>query len=454
MSIEIRPAQVQAQIREKSRSLDALGHAVNDAYGKVDWFCGTGGVLSGEGYEAARVHMGQYKDFCLKVHECIEMTRQADSQVSNALGVFGGAARVSEQEWLDKQNAAQRQLSSLRDQANRLAKEPPSFASAFSSLQVQFSIASWENQARYAGQMLSKIYSYCAQTNNVYEGDLGKLTSAVRAGASAFAGCSFDSSTGKWGQIDYSWSSDEIEAIVSNNLNVLMFKGYGEVDRVLLVDPVANSVADWWEQNGTWITNVGKVAFGVVAIAGAVAAIMTGVGAPAGIAALIGFVGGSLDAATGIAGLTQGKNIDWEEELGKGIASTFGGDPEKAAFAVGVITTIASVINIRNIPKAAGKVLNSVRGLSNLSKPLKSGEAAHSATTKYKEMGKLIESAPLLEGRSAAKAELVRDAAELGDGFSGVADISEKGLDALTEIQKERRNGYANAATAAAGYSG
>lgn len=441
MSIEIRPAQVQAQIREKSRSLDALGHAVNDAYGKVDWFCGTGGVLSGEGYEAARVHMGQYKDFCLKVHECIEMTRQADSQVSNALGVFGGAARVSEQEWLDKQNAAQRQLSSLRDQANRLAKEPPSFASAFSSLQVQFSIASWENQARYAGQMLSKIYSYCAQTNNVYEGDLGKLTSAVRAGASAFAGCSFDSSTGKWGQIDYSWSSDEIEAIVSNNLNVLMFKGYGEVDRVLLVDPVANSVADWWEQNGTWITNVGKIAFGAVGIAAAGIALASGGGVVVTALAVMGLVTGVADWGSGIVGLNVGQDVEWEEELGKAIASAFGKDQGEATVVVDAIVLGISFCNAKKMPTNIKRLVESGRKYAEIFKAADAELLAASGYSSGRASNAI--NPTLINASREAGSELVENFGKASDGLAGSFDLASKGLDEVVSVQKERRQSYA-----------
>lgn len=451
MTIEIRPAAVRAQLAQKAALLDAIGNAASDAYGKVGWFCGTGGVLTGEGYEAARVHMGQYKDFCLKVHECVEMTREADLKVAGALGRFGTASVVSESEWLEKKRFAEQQAAHCRSEASRLEAQPPSPGSSLAAMPARLSASIWDTQAEYAARMLSDIYSYCAETDGLYEGDLGKLTDAVRAGASAFASCSFDASTGRWGEIDYSWTSDEIEAIAARNMDKLLFKGYGEVDRALILDPVADSVGKWWEENGTTVKNVGKVVFGIAGVVGSVALIASGVGAPAGVAAMLGIVGGSMDAATGLAGLAEGKEVDWEKEVGRGVASAFGGDPEKAEFAIEAVTTIVSVYSISKLPSSAGKLIDAAKGINGLGKVAKATDSFKGGFEAVDATADVIKSAPPLGGKFEAVNAFVRDACDFGDSVEGAVDIAEKGLDALSEQRKARRSGYAGNELAAVG---
>ena len=459
MSIEIRPAAVRSQLDERSRRLDAIASAVQSAYDRVDRFCGTGGTLKGAGYEAARVHMGQYKSYCVKVATCVEMAREADSKVKGALGRFGGMSTVSEREWLEKKASAQRQASHYRSEASRLAAQPLSPESAFGAMCARFSASRWDRQAEYASKRLSGIYSYCAETNGLYGGDLGKLTDAVRAGASAFASCRFDASANRWAPIDYSWTDDEVEAIASRNMGKLLLKGYGDVDRALIVDPIAAPVAKWWEdastaaanwwgENGTAVKNVGKVVFGVVGVVGSIALIASGVGAPAGIAAMVGIAGGFMDTASGIAGLAQGKEVDWEKEAGRGVASAIGGDPQKAELAIEAVTTVASIYNISKLPSSAGKLIDSAKGLEGLGKTAKATDSLKGAFRVTESASGFAKSAPLFEGKAAVTVGLVRDACDFGDSVGGAVDIVEKGLDALSE---SKRSGYAGNAFAAAG---
>ena len=451
MTIEIRPAAVRAQLAQKAALLSAIGNAASDAYGKVGWFCGTGGVLAGEGYEAARVHMGQYKNFCLKVHECVEMTREADLKVAGALGRFGAASVVSESEWLEKKRFAEQQAARCRSEASRLEAQPAFPGSSLAAMSARLSASIWDTQAEYAARMLSDIYSYCAETDGLYGGDLGKLADAVRAGASAFASCGFDASTGKWGEIDYSWTSDEIEAIAARNLDKLLFKGYGEVDRALILDPVADSVGKWWEGNGTTVKNVGKVVFGIAGVVGSVALMASGVGAPAGIAAMLGIVGGSMDVGSGLAGLAEGKEVDWGKEVGRGVASALGGDPEKVEFAIEAVTTVSSVCSISKLPSSAGKLIDSAKGLDGLGKVAKATDSLKEGFEAADATADVIRSAPLFEGKAAAVNLLVKDACDFVDDVGGAVDIAEKGLDALSEYRKARRSGYAGNEFAAVG---
>ena len=482
MTIEIRPAAVRQQIAEKSRQMDAMAKALNGAHGKVDHFCSTDSNLKGAGFDAARSHMGQYKDFCLAAHECIEMTRHADQQVTSALGVFGGMGRVSEQEYLDKQRDAQQQASSFRSQANSIDWNRDIFDldAMYRSWSLRWAARSWQRNADEAGRMLSKIYSYCEQTNGLYGGDLGKLANAVQAGAQSFASCSFDAATGAWGKFDSSWKSDEVQAIIEDNLDVLLFKGYGDVDRALLVDPVVsgvsswwedttdavadwwndpdNSFARWWDDNSTTIENVGKVVFGVAGCVGAVAMIATGVGAPAGIAAIIGLTSGLADVGTGIAGLATGENIEWQEKTGGKIASALGFDEEAGVFAVETMTTLASLYNISKLPQNAGKLVGSAGKLFGSAE---AAETVHSGVKSVKTTTSFASGAPLFTGRAATKAtkatkaEFARDLGELSDGvdsaFGAVGDF----FDGLNDFSKSKRmedDGYADVASTAIGY--
>ena len=451
MTIEIRPAAVRDQIAQKSALLDEISGAVNGAHGKVDWFCGSGGVLAGEGYEAARIHMGQYKNFCLKVAECVEMTREADSRVLSALGRFGGMSVVSEREWLEKRNSAQRQASRCRSEANRLAAQPFSPDAAFGAMCARFSAVMWQNQAEFASRKLSDIYSYCAETNGLYEGDFGKLTDAVRAGASAFTSCRFDSATGKWASIDYSWTNDEIEGIAAGNLNRLLFKGYGEAWQVLYIDPALDWAAGVWEENEDWIASVGQVVIGVASIVGAVAALAAGGGVVVGAAALLGFSSGMLDVSAGTAGLVKGEKVEWEEDLGRGIASVSGGDPDKAAFGVSVGTTVVSLVNIKKIPLRAGKLAESGKEVDGLSKAMKLTDSFDAVKERYEAIDLATRKMPLLKDESVKRAEFINNLCEMVDSVDGGVDISEKVLDAIKESRKEKGSGNANNAAVAAG---
>ncbi len=450
MSIEIRPTAVTSQIEEKARILRAARNSLDQVEVALNEFASSEDSLKGAGYDAARAHMGEYSVLIETVRRSIDTTLDADGVVRRALDAFGGAGRVSEEEWRQKLNEAEQQISSLRAQANSLVQSTSPVAAGLECelMSINGSIQAWRRQANEAGRMLSRIYSYCEETNGAHEGKVEQINAMAAAGAVQFAECRFSvsGSAVSWIAIDHSaWFNRE----VYDSCMPLIDRVYGDVSSVMLDNPVADSIANWWGENGTTVTNVGKVLFGAVAVVGAFAAFASGVGL--GIA-LLGFVFGGLDFASGLGGLATGKEITWDEDLGRGVAGAFGADQETGARVASVLTTAVSLVDIGRLPQNANRLVKIAGGLNDFAKPLENAASVSTGVNKFNGASS-VSKEPFFEAGAVKKVSLVRDVCKVGDGVAGVVDVSGKTLDALSDAKKERGFNYAETAPVAAGLS-
>lgn len=163
--------------------------------------------LSGVGWESAKERIYNYAALFSGIAVAAKRVSQIDARISSALsGYFGGCDRVSEQEWLDKKEEALARASYMQDLLDASRADQNSSWYITSSYEGAVRLAM--EDASFAGDMLSKIYSYCAETNNAYGTDLSNLFSLIRRGCAAFAIPGFNAHTGKWNAVDQSWRAD------------------------------------------------------------------------------------------------------------------------------------------------------------------------------------------------------------------------------------------------------
>ena len=456
MPIEIRPAAVAAQIEEKARALRAALRSLDQVDLAISSFSGSGDSLKGAGYDAARSHMGQYTQLVDAVRRSINATLDADGAVRGALGGFGGAGRVSEAEWREKLNDAERHISSLQAQARALAQSTPPTAAGLECelMSINDSVRHWRRQADEAGRMLSRIYDYCAATNGAYEGKVEEINAMASAGAARFAGCGFSVSGGavSWDPIDEgSW----LDRGVYDSCAPLIERAYGDASRMALDNPVAGPIAGWWEENGTTVTNVGKVAFGAVGVAAGIAMIASGVGAPGGVAVLAGIAGtfgltyGLLDVGTGLGGLATGKELDWESGLAHGLADAAGADGNAAEAGVKGFGTAVSLVNVAKLPANAGRLLDSAGDLADLSKSAKTFDTA---AEEFGSVGAKRVSSLAGSSESALRKEIAGSAIDLAENLEDPFDLVTDAANGLAAAKKKEMKYDAYSENAAPGY--
>ena len=374
MTIEIRPAAVRNQISEKERLLGKMLDSIDSARSAIAAFCDAGGAFSGDGYAAAQSHFAEYLKYLNTLELCITRVIGVDGRISGALGVFGDMSVVSEQEWLDAQQSAQHSAAECWKQATYYQWNYIQYGYSEAYDGCISDARKFESDASYAGKMLSDIYSYCRQTDNAHDGDdLPSLCDAVAAGSAAFAkSCSYDIGTHTWGAIDSSWYSDEVNAIIAEDYYLQL--SCGNCQPVAISDPVTNAISDWWAENGTDITNRLKVGFAFAGMIFGAVMIASGVGAPAGVAVEAAVLGGLgfkysfLDLLDGYNGLANGENYDWRTEFSRGVAETFGVNPdivEAGVDAVGLASLAGSVLGL---PRIIGKAADAIGSLISLSK--------------------------------------------------------------------------------------
>ncbi len=456
MSIEIRPTAVTSQIEEKARILRAARNSLDQVEVALNEFASSEDSLKGAGYDAARAHMGEYSVLIETVRRSIDTTLDADGVVRRALDAFGGAGRVSEEEWRQKLNEAEQQISSLRAQANSLVQSTSPVAAGLECelMSINGSIQAWRRQANEAGRMLSRIYSYCEETNGAHEGKVEQINAMAAAGAVQFAGCKFSVSGGavSWSVIDHSaWFNRE----VYDSCMPLIDRVYGDVSSVVLDNPVADSIANWWSENGTTVKNVGKIAFGVIGVAAGVAMVMSGVGAPAGIAALayiggtIGATYGFLDAASGLAGLGSGSECDWESDLAHVAATATGADANAVEAGINGFGTVVNLVNVAKLPANVGRLLDSSKDLYGLLKTTKVGE---SATPGVVSSGAVRTPLTVVSGEAALKKKVAQDAIDLVGDLEDPFDLVTSVSDGLTAAKNKERSYDAYRANVALGH--
>lgn len=205
MGIEIRPAAVMGQVRAKAGLLGSLLSEVQDKRAASQGFS-EDGLLSGRGWDAARERVSSYALLLSSLEASVRRTLQIDAGVSAALaGYFGGCAYVSEDEWLERKSEALSRCDwlegSLR-QMRRLSSRDLRCERLYAA-----SIRFAQDSASFAGDMLSKIYSYCSQTNGAYA-EVGDLNACIARGASAFSASGYSAKAGRWGELDTSWRAE------------------------------------------------------------------------------------------------------------------------------------------------------------------------------------------------------------------------------------------------------
>ncbi|OUO88921.1 hypothetical protein B5F40_11985 [Gordonibacter sp. An230] len=204
MTIEIRPAAVMEQIERKKEALEALRDEAASKLLSVEGFS-QDTLLTGAGWQASKDRIASYGALLSALTTAAERTMQADERVSSALaGYFEGCERVSEREWLDRQSDALSQARLMEERA-RWALHGTVGSAGLARMYEEAAAFAYD-AANLAGDMLSKVYSYCDETNGAYEGDLADLTSCLARGCAAVSSSGFDAEAGRWGALDMSWS--------------------------------------------------------------------------------------------------------------------------------------------------------------------------------------------------------------------------------------------------------
>lgn len=475
MGIEIRPVAVQGQLDEKFKTLSTMLDSIDKIKAVLDGFSQSGSLLSGDGYDAARAHMGQYEKLLDTLEESVRLVREADTNVKGALNDFGGAARVSEDEWRDKKDDAEKRISLAQEKIRNFEADLSSVQSRISSStekskettqaqlselsSVMYGLSSQKSllpqlqaNANEAGEMLSRIYAYCEKTNGAYEGTLQDVSAMAASGAAQFASCGFSVIDGKpsWDVIDESsWFN---QGIYDAGSYVFDKKGFGEICDVVMADPTVDAILDWWEKDGInlfWnlVDNLGVIVSGALSIAEAIPLCASGVGAPLG---LWFITVGLLDVTSGTAGMLAGKKYEWREDMAKTLSSRYGTDRIFTELVVEVSTS-TSPIGLAKAPKDIGHLVDLVSDLKSFSK----GVDAFPNAGFY---GKPSKTGTDLPATDVGAVEVEKKKALAKKAFDVAGDI--KDIGELTGMvagkiheMKERREdgGYAEFAFAAAG---
>ncbi len=215
--IQIRPAAVQKQITEKTSSMKSLSEECERLQEAARSFA-KNESLQGAGWEAAKARVGAYDKLFSAIIYAYGLISTGDDTVFNALNSrFGSLEAANEEEWLQMQREAQ----ALYDAAEKDFNDAydPSHTSTDQSTKLQDAserMGTNREKLDKAGAMLSKIYSYCEETNHVYEGDeLSGYRDAIAHGVSALAGSTFDPTTSSWHDWDDGWT-DELNHVTEN----------------------------------------------------------------------------------------------------------------------------------------------------------------------------------------------------------------------------------------------
>ena len=208
MSIEIRPNGVSDQVAAKANLLSEISSELAARKDIINAFIDS--PLTSDGYEALKARVETYPVLIAGLEYAATLTMQADQTVESALGRFGGVDKISEQELLDKQNDALDRVAGLEAQYSGILKG--SCTGLASDFLGNF-IANAQLQADAAGEMLSDVYSYCEETNNVYQ-NVEDIYIAIDAGFQAFSNAA--AGKGNWPTLTNSGWIANLKIAVAN----------------------------------------------------------------------------------------------------------------------------------------------------------------------------------------------------------------------------------------------
>ncbi|MDP9859138.1 RHS repeat-associated protein [Olsenella profusa DSM 13989] len=208
MGIEIRPNAVMGQIDGKDKGIGDLCEEAKSRVEAINGLVGDDG-LSGAGYAAAKKRFAAYASVLTALSTAAARVSQIDTQVSGALsGFFGGVDKVSEDEWKQKQDAANSAIEKL-DSDHSQAASSDEGCSDEQEASYKSDRAEQEQAASEAGAMLSRIYQYCEQTNGIYgDVDLSDLIDTAQKAMGAISAAGWNSETNSWGELDDSTFAD------------------------------------------------------------------------------------------------------------------------------------------------------------------------------------------------------------------------------------------------------
>ena len=215
--IQIRPAAVQKQINEKTSSMKSLSEECERLQEAARNFV-KDASLQGSGWGAAKERVGAYDKLFSAIIYAYGLISMGDSTVFNALNSrFGRLEAANEEEWLQMQSEAQALYDAAEQDFNdAYDPEHPSADQAAKLQDASERMGTNLEKLNRAGAMLSKIYSYCEETNHVYEGDeLSGYRDAIAHGVSALTGSAFDPATSSWHDWDDGWT-DELNHAAEN----------------------------------------------------------------------------------------------------------------------------------------------------------------------------------------------------------------------------------------------
>lgn len=210
--IQIRPSAVQAQIEGKYGVMSALSDEC-ERIGRAAQSFADEEALTGPGWDAAKSRIAAYSKLTAAMVYACGIIGIADRHVFSALSSrFGSTSAVDEEEWLQMQQEARHMLA----QAESILSSSTSRGTGQDGALGEYAsaIPGYLERIRRAGEVLSKIYSYCEETNGLYSDDeLSGLCNLVARGTRALASSGFDGQTCSWSAWDDGWVG-ELDVVV------------------------------------------------------------------------------------------------------------------------------------------------------------------------------------------------------------------------------------------------
>ena len=185
----------------------------NQAVGRAAQSFADEEALTGSGWDAAKSRIAAYSKLTAAMVYACGIIGIADRHVFSALSSrFGSTSAVDEEEWLQMQQEARHMLA----QAESILSSSTSRGTGQDGALGEYAsaIPGYLERIRRAGEVLSKIYSYCEETNGLYSDDeLSGLCNLVARGTRALASSGFDDQTCSWSAWDDGWVG-ELDVVV------------------------------------------------------------------------------------------------------------------------------------------------------------------------------------------------------------------------------------------------